>query len=372
MGVLSDLMRELPLVDGHCHTVLADVPTERENFEQYLTEADRPAGRGVSYGDSPLGLALRRWCPPVLDLPPGASLDDYLARRAELGEVEVRRRLLAAAKVSAIVVDTGLGGDGFTSVSELAESAGAQAHEVVRLETVAEALWQSGVDRDFADAYRDALSRATAHAVAVKSILAYRRGFDGSHTRPTLADVATAAQRWLSGPHPRLEDDTLLRFILWCGVDTGLPLQLHTGFGDRDLRLANANPVLLQQFCAMVEPTGTPIVLLHCYPYHREAAWLASVFPQVYVDIGLTVAHVGPQVRHVLAEFCELVPFGKLLYSSDAYALPELYLVGAAQFRHAFDRLLDDWLADGAVTVHDAERIATMVSDANARRLYGL
>ncbi|MEM9659674.1 MAG: hypothetical protein AAF961_15040, partial [Planctomycetota bacterium] len=38
---------------------------------------------------------------------------------------------------------------------------------------------------------------------------------------------------------PRLEDPVLLRFALWCALDlaapAALPLQLHVGFGDRDI-----------------------------------------------------------------------------------------------------------------------------------------
>jgi predicted TIM-barrel fold metal-dependent hydrolase len=160
--------------------------------------------------------------------------------------------------------------------------------------------------------------------------------------------------------------------VLWAGVDTGLPVQLHTGFGDRDLALRRADPTLLQPWLAAVEPTGVPVVLLHCYPFHRRAGWLAQVYPGVHVDIGLTIGHLGARARQVLAEFCELTPFGKLLFSTDAYLLPELYLVGAAQFRRALGQLLDGWLADSAMSTTDARRTARMIAGDNARRLYRL
>src|SRR5581483_8085807 len=132
------------------------------------------------------------------------------------------------------------------------------------------------------------------------------------------------------------------------------------------------DPSLLQGFLAAAEPSGVPIVLLHCYPFHRQAGWLAQVFPRVSVDMGLTVAQVGARAEAVLAEFCELAPFGKLLFSTDGYALPELFLVGAAQFRHSLGRLLTTWVADGALPAADATRVATMIAGANARRLYRL
>ena len=96
------------------------------------------------------------------------------------------------------------------------------------------------------------------------------------------------------------------------------------------------------------------------------------MFPHVYVDVGLTVGQVGARADVVIGEFCELAPSGKLLFSTDGYALPELYLVGAAQFRHSFGRLLAGWVADGALPAGDGPRVAALVGAGNARRLYRL
>jgi len=363
----------LRLVDAHCHAILAGAP-DPAAFALAATEADVAPPPGISLLDGPVGLAIRRWCAPVLGLPPGTPMEDYLARRAELGSDDVSRRLMQAAALSHVLIDTGLDSPDLAPPAEVARAAGAECREVVRLERVAERLAERGVSPSgFAAAYVDALREATADAVAVKSILAYRYGLNIDSARPAPAEIRTAARRWLGRPGPaRLDEPVLLRFVLWCGIDRGLPVQIHTGFGDRALRLAAADPALLQRFLAAAEPTGVPIVLLHCYPYHRQAGWLAQVFPNVYVDIGLTVGQVGARAGAVTAEFCELAPFGKLLFSTDGYGLPELYLVGAAQFRHSFGRLLDGWIADGALPASDAARVAEMVGAGNARRLYGL
>ena len=52
-------------------------------------------------------------------------------------------------------------------------------------------------------------------------------------------------------------------------------------------------------------------MLLHCYPFHREAGYLAQVFPHVYFDVGLAVNYTGRAAGAVLAESLELAPFGK-------------------------------------------------------------
>jgi predicted TIM-barrel fold metal-dependent hydrolase len=155
-------------------------------------------------------------------------------------------------------------------------------------------------------------------------------------------------------------------------VDLGLPLQLHTGFGDPDLRLHRSDPALLSDFCAAVAGSGTDLLLLHCYPYHRQAAYLASVHPHVYLDVGLALNHVGARATAVLAETLELAPFAKLLYSSDAFGLAELFLLGAQQFRRALSAVLGAWVVAGDLTGTDADRYATMIGAGNARRVYGL
>ena len=354
-GPATAVLRDLPLVDAHCHHVLVRAPSD---LARHLTEGDEPG----SGWDTAVGLAVRRWCAPALDLPALASPADYLRRRAELGHGEVTSRLLRAAGLSHLLVDTGLRGP------DLAPPAVAGVHEVVRLETVAEELAAAGVGpAEFAATYAERLDAVCRGAVAVKSIVAYRFGLDLDPSRPAPAEVRDAAGEWLTDRSRRLDHPVLLRFVLWAGVDQGLPLQVHTGFGDRDVALRRADPALLQPFLGAVD---VPVVLLHCWPYHRQAGWLAGVYPHVYVDAGLTIAQVGARAGPVLAECLELAPFTKILFSTDGYRLPELYLAGAAQFRHSLGAVLDGWVADGAMAGADAERVARLVGAENAMRVY--
>ncbi|MEU8922190.1 amidohydrolase family protein [Kitasatospora sp. NPDC048545] len=364
------------LVDHHCHSVVA-ADLADDALAALLTESDRPPAPGCSPFDSALGLAVRRWCPPVLGLPAHAPAVDYLARRRELGAAEATARLLAAAGLDTLLVDTGLtaaAGLPLLPPAELAELAGASVREVVRLETVAGSV-TAGAE-DWPGAVAEALAAAARGAVAVKSVLAYRHGLAAPAHRPARSAVVAAAGARLRGGHGRLTDPVLLHHLLWTAVDVcaelGLPLQLHTGFGDPDLTLHRADPSLLTDFVRAAEPSGVPLVLLHCYPYHRQAAWLAQAFPTVFTDLGLTASYTGPRVAEVLGEMLELAPFGKLLFSTDAYGLPELFLVGTCQFRHGLAELLDRWQSDGACAAADAQRLTRSVAADNARRLYGL
>jgi uncharacterized protein len=366
---------EQPLVDHHCHGVLR-ATVDAGGFEALLTEGLDADPAGVTPFDSLAGFAFRRWCPPVLGMPSHASPADYIGRRASLGSGEVNRRFLKGSGLAALCVDSGFQPDSLLSPAEMSQAAGVPAREIVRLEQIAEATAAGGVSAaDFAGAVRAALAEQARGAVGVKSIAAYRVGLDLNGQRPSEAEVAAAAGPWLAsvseGPI-RLADETLHRFLIWCGVDLGLPVQFHVGYGDRDIDLHRCNPLLLTGLLRAIEPSGVPVVLLHNYPFHREAGYLAQVFPGVYVDAGLATHNVGSRAPALIAEALELTPFGKFLYSSDAFGLPELYYLGALLFRRALSDFLRTGLDEGEWTEADAERVTRLVAAENARRVYQL
>src|SRR5262249_47419690 len=296
------------LTDHHCHGVLRS----GGDLDGLLNEADGDAARDGLAFDTLAGMAFRRWCPPLLGLPAHSSVADYRAQREASEAAELTRRFLQAAGLSAVFVDPGYTPGALLSPAEMAEFAGAAAFEVVRLEQVAEALGADGVgSAAFPDAYRAALAERVKSpsfgvpVAGVKSIAAYRVGLALDARRPRDAEVVAAAARWLAGgtegtggtertggtgraggTPSRLADETLHRFFIWCGAELGLPIQFHVGYGDRDIDLHRCNPLLLTELLRALEPTGAPVLLLHNYPYHREAGYLAQVFPNVYADLG--------------------------------------------------------------------------------------
>jgi predicted TIM-barrel fold metal-dependent hydrolase len=363
----------LPLVDHHVHGAFT-VELGRAEFEVHLNEGSpEPVPRWMTQFDSQLGFAIRRWCAPVLDLPAHAPADEYWTRRTELGVDAVTERFLRAAGVSEWVVDTGYGAGSVLDVDTMAAVSGGRAHRIVRLESLAESLAADGVPgRDYADEFGTRLQRETRHAVGVKTILAYRSGFDIDLGAPGPRAVAEAADRWVDSGEPRLTDPVLLRHGLHAAVERALPIQIHTGFGDRDLDLHRCNPIHLLDFLRTPAVATVPVALLHCYPYHREAGYLAQAFGNVHVDVGLAVNHVGVRATQVIAESFELAPFAKLLYSSDAWGPPELHHLGAVLWRRAVTAVLGRWVEDGDWSATDARRVVEMVGRDNALRVYGL
>jgi len=360
-----------PLVDHHCHGLVLD-NLDRSSFEAMMNEAAAPSPLATTFFDSMLGLAVRRWCAPVLGLEVHASAEDYLARRRELG-VEASRLLVAAAGIETFLVDTGIGGERLCSPAELAAMGSGTAYEVVRLEALAEDLLQTGIPpADFAAAVERALHESS--AVALKSIAAYRLGLD-LPSEPPSTDALVAALRNLrpsAGGSYRLADPVIDSWLAWTAIETGLPLQIHVGSGDADMDLLRADPLRLTPFLRATEESGTPVLLLHNYPFHRHAAYLAQVFSHVFIDIGLAVHNTGALSPALIRETLELVPFGKLLFSSDAYGLAELYCLGAGLFRRGLSIVLGELIKAGEMTSQDADHAASLIARDNARRVYRL
>jgi len=369
----------LPLVDHHVHgaTVAA---LDAARFEAGMSESPWPAPAGTTHLDSQLGFAVRRWCAPVLDLPAHAPVDAYLARRRELGAREATGRFLAACGVERFLIDTGYTAEHILGPADMAAVSGAAASEIVRLESVAEQVGASGVDAaGFADQFTATLQDRARHAAGLKSVIAYRYGLDFDPEPPSPAAVRQAAGQWLrerETAQRRLTDPVLLRHVLWCGLAVAthrhLPLQFHVGYGDPDLTLHRSDPSLMTEFLRLAQDRRVPIMLLHCYPYHRNAGYLAHAFPHVYLDVGLAVNYTGARSVAVVAESLEVAPFGKLLFSSDAFGPAELHYLGALMWRRTTASVLSAWVDAGEWSAADAQRIARMVGADNARRVYGL
>lgn len=391
----------LDWVDHHCHGVVTG-DLDRPAFEGLLTEAGRAGGRDRFR--SMLGLAVRRWCAPVLDLEPHADPDTYLERRAELGWAEATRRLLAASGVRTWLVDTGFTPENLTDPDGLARLGRGDTRTVTRLEAVAEAVGGAAGATGWAEAVEAAVRAEAAGAVGLKTVIAYRSGLAVPADPPSAAAITHAAGMLLRGNHSaggsdagardgradpraghdgcggdpaggrRIADPVLGAWLVHLGArlsaELGLPLQVHTGFGDADVRLGRADPTLLTDLLVATEPTGARFMLLHSWPYQRQAGYLANLFDHVGVDVGLALPHVGARGQAVLAELLELAPFASVCFSSDGYGLAELHFLGATLWREALSGLTDTWLADGAITVGDCELLIRNIAGDNARSVY--
>jgi predicted TIM-barrel fold metal-dependent hydrolase len=371
---LAHHLRAIALIDHHVHGTFNE-PVDRADFEAAINEGstDRVPSFMTQF-DSPLGLSIRRWCAPLLGLEPLASADEYWARRSECSPAELAGVMLPAAGVSRWLVDTGFKGDLITTPGQLTELSDVPSSELLRLERLAEDLLEDGTSPDdYPEAFRSALRAAVENpeVVGTKTIAAYRVGFDVDWSRPNDADVIASAREFSCRPKPlRLDSELLIAFGVHEAAAHGLPIQVHVGFGDRDMDLHRSDPMLLLPLLRSMTPV--PVLLLHCYPFHRQAGYLAQAFDNVNFDVGLAINYLGVRSTGLVAEALETAPFAKQLYSSDAFGPPELHVLGSVLWRRAMGLVLGGWIRTGDCTEADAIRIVDMIGVHNAERVYAL
>ena len=325
---------EIPLVDGHLHPPL--VAAEVHPFARYFTEAADPA---IVSRHVPQTLFYRRAISELaelLDCAPDAEAVQG-ARRA-LGPRVYLQLLAREANVQTLLIDDGYPGVGAFALDDIAGQSGCTTRRILRIETLAESLVAGAASAtELADQLTSAIE-AQREAVALKTIVAYRCGLQVTPVGVAEAESAFAGVRAASGWNPPrltskpLLDYLLLRALEWAAQNS-VPVQFHTGYGDRDIDLPLANPALLRPVLEDRRFAELTVVLLHAsYPYCREASYLASVYPNVYVDW----SEVNPmlpagQLQRVLEELLALAPFSKLLYGSDAWGIPDwIYLAARA------------------------------------------
>jgi uncharacterized protein len=327
-------------VDHHAHSILRAPPADLDAFRGLFSESPDPrqwphVATTITYQRAVRLLARELGCEP--------REEAILERRRSSDPVGYASKLLRAAAAEVLLLDEGYppAAEALTT-AEMGELAACPAHPVLRLETLP--IDEHGVLPDPALA-RVAAARGAGY-VALKTVVAYRGGLDLEALEPATRDRLLAA----------LDANR--------GSGDPLPVQIHTGFGDPDLLLARADPSHLKQLFERF--TETNFVLLHCYPFVREAGWLASVYPNVFLDLSLTIPHVSRPAA-VVAEAVELAPLSKLLYGSDAVRTPELYLLAARWWRDALAEVLGALLSEPA-----AERGAELILRENALALYRL
>jgi uncharacterized protein len=341
------------LVDHHAHGILRAQPSLDE-FRGLYGESTDPR----QWSHVATGLTYRRAIRELaafFEIEP--TEDAVYAHRLECDPAEYAARLLRATGTELLLVDDGFPAPGEgTSWDELGELAACEARPVLRIERVAE---EAGDDRVEAVQAEVASARERGFA-GLKTIAAYRGGLDFASLEQPSCNLQLS----------RIEGTAMTEVVtaaLEANEATGdpLPVQVHTGFGDSDLDLPRANPGYLKPLFERFRET--PFVLLHCYPYVREAGWLAHVYANVFFDLSLTIPLVA-RPEEAVREALELAPVSKLLYASDAARTPELYYLAARWWREALARVLPELLPEEG-EVDDAAR---MILRDNARALYRL
>ena len=356
-----------------------DTVTDPAVYARFFTESDDPtvharhAPETVFYRWAIRELSAFLGCAPTTEA--------VLAARADVSADALARRLLGEANIAMLLIDHGYRTDETVPPSELATRLPCRVFPILRLETLAQELI---VRHDTFDAMLDAYSAIVERArpdgfVGLKSIIAYRTGL--AVQAPSRGDAAAAfgplKERARREGRVRLAvkplNDYLLRRALEIAERQAMPVQIHTGFGDADLDLREANPLHLRPLLESGGYANVPFVLLHAsYPYVRELGYLAAMYPNVWADIGLAIPHLAAEIPTVLRQLFGLTPTSKMVYSSDASQIPELFWLAARWGRLGLGTVLDELVALGALDASEALAVGRRVLGENAAAIYGV
>ncbi|KAL8305163.1 hypothetical protein RB597_003932 [Gaeumannomyces tritici] len=403
---LVRVIRTTPAIDNHAHPLLRLEHVGSIPLASAVTEAS-----GVALRDTPKTLAHHRAVRQLAaalgcgrdgepELP--ASWDAVVAaieRRRADPAIYDRWTAICLAGTETILIDDGLDGlervHGFSSHDAFVRS---PCRRIVRIEAVAADIIERHAqhyDGTLAtdDVFCQMLEEFDTHVkqaiqdpdvVGFKSVICYRTGL----AIPRVVNIAAAREsfadivqhRSLRGKFTRVDHEGLNELFVHhtavlirdCSSHFRKPIQFHTGLGDNDITLTTSSPAHLQDFIRNYP--SVPIVLLHAsYPYTREAGYLASVYSNVFADIG----EVFPQVSQggqeaILRQILELCPWSKILWSTDGHWLPETYLLAMLQGRQALESVLCDLVCKGQLSWDTATEMTKDILFRNSNELYQL
>jgi len=384
-------LTDAEVVDAHCHPyrvedLLGRDPSTFETRCMFLGTAllsSRKIDQGLAALTHELtettlfGLALRRWlaghlgCEPTMEAV--AAARDQALRR---DPAQYARGLLDDERIVAVVAEEGYPQPAIPREEFEDALGGITVYRVGRIEPWILESREAGSFESALARFEEIVTEAAAdpHLVAFKTIIAYRTGLDV--TDPTRQDTASAFDRWRDGGWMESRGDAktvrdfLLRRALQLSSEHDRPFHIHVGGGDPDINLRHARP--RDVFPLLLDHQNVPIVLIHAgYPWVEEAAYVASVLPNVYLDISELVPWGWGQIDAALTTILGAVPGAKVLHGSDEASEPEMFWASARLVRAALERVLSAFVDRDYLSVGDGERIGRAVLADNVRRLHG-
>ncbi|KAF7149318.1 hypothetical protein RHSIM_Rhsim03G0088700 [Rhododendron simsii] len=378
-GELREAVEAVELVDAHAHNLVA-----LDSTLPFLNCFSEATGDALSY--APHTLNFKRGLRDIAELyGSDVSLRGIQEYRKCSGLQSISSLCFKAAKIAAILIDDGIEFDKMHEI-EWHTSFAPVVGRILRIERLAEKIldeegcnWLSCpyVLQDFvllpSLPFQDKIADKI---VGLKSIAAYRSGL-GINTNVTRNEAQEGLAEVLKVGSPvRITDKSFIDYLfvqsLEIALQFNLPVQIHTGFGDKDLDLRLSNPLHLRTLLEDKRFTKCRLVLLHAsYPFSKEASYLACVYPQVYLDFGLAIPKLSVHgMISSVKELLELAPIKKVMFSTDGYAFPETFYLGAKRAREVVFSVLRDACIDGDLSIPEAIEAVKDIFSENAKKFY--
>ncbi|MGH7642322.1 MAG: amidohydrolase family protein [Candidatus Dormibacteria bacterium] len=283
--------------------------------------------------------------------------------------------LFADARIEGVVLDPGTYlADPAPGAAEMAAVSGAVVRSIMRIDPLVDLLIAEGqTATEILAAAEQAVRLAPGQGyVGLKTILAYRTGLKVD-PGATLKDADASLRTTKELPTRRRGKalrDLICRQMLGWAAELGLPIQFHTGFGDSEIRLSEANPLFLEELLLTAEGTAATVVLIHGgYPWHEELAYLALVRPNVYAELSLFNLFAPARTAERLERVLELAPASRVLCGTDGHGAPESYWYAAHELRAGWAVVRKNWAARGARKAWLSE-LEDAIFRGNTARLY--
>ncbi|XP_021730040.1 LOW QUALITY PROTEIN: protein fluG-like [Chenopodium quinoa] len=373
---LKKTIDNLELIDAHAHNIVAI--NSSFPFIKCFTEAD---GDALSF--APHSLSFKRGVREIAELYKcKSSLYDIEEYRKHSGIDSVSSTCFGAARIAGSLIDHGLDFDNKYEI-EWHKSYVPFVGRILRIEHLAGKILDEDLPdgamwtlNKFTEVFVEKLKSLATTVVGLKSIAAYRGGLE---IDPYISekDAENGLSEVLSAGKPvRIANKKLIDYIFIRSLEVALhfdlPIQIHTGFGDKDQDLRTSNPLHLRKVLEDARFDKCRFVLLHAsYPFSKEASYLASVYPQVYLDFGLGLLLLSYNgMKSAVKELLELAPIKKVMFSTDGYAFPEAFYLGARRAREVIFSILRDSCIDEDLSIPEALEAAKDLFAENAIQFY--
>jgi hypothetical protein len=423
---------DFPYDDTHCHPLTdADAQTTPARFLERLSLAAFPAPayfpRGVyrrwREGDAATKAALDReyGIQGVLDeinyhfgesvfvkyivkemadfLDCAPTLEEVIEARNERGKDYWKyvNDLFRDVNAANLMIDTGysegMGAEGiarFESAVAPAESRRIYRVETIQRELFAEDIEFEELESRFVNKLRlglDGDGNYGAKSYGKKSYLMPRIGvvkplYDAGATKRSWDDFRTNRQREYEDREERAHrTEDLERYLLTLALEACLerdmPMQFHAGDGEAPgIILRQQDPYNLEEVVRF-DRDGVmrmpKIIPVHAgYPLVGKAAWLSHLYTNCYFELSIMTPLIHQGLFNRYLQVMEAVPLSKILFSSDAYHVPELYWLTGRWGKRYLSRALGEYVREGSLNEGEVLEAARMILHRNNRRVYNL
>jgi hypothetical protein len=197
-------------------------------------------------------------------------------------------------------------------------------------------------------------------AAGIKQLQAYTRSLE--FTRPSDAEVAWSGD--LTEAQRQTFEDWVVHECCKQAHDRGWPHQVHVGTHN----LPNSSPLPLASLAERYR--RMKVVQIHAWPFLNEAAWLAKMHPNVYVDTNWLPVLSPAFYRDAVRTYLGFVPTHKIMAAHDSTSVE----MAAGSSLVVREVLAEELVAAGRsaqVPAADLHQIAADILHNNAVEVYG-